>query len=223
MPTALVKSEAARSGGHRAASATEGATRILRAAIKLFIRDGGAAFSARGVAKEAGLSLGAVQHFYPTKDRLLAAMLEQILADYSENYRKASAHLPFNGEARLLAAIDFLIADAWKPDTRRFFFNLYALSCHNAFAARCMNELFAHHRRRIAAYLGAARPHLTEDECFDLALAVSALLDGLMVFTAPGAKSVDSRERLSDITKKAVLSILGSRPGSDHLARGAAQ
>ncbi len=186
-------------------------TRILRSAIQLFIREGGAAFSARGVAKEAGLSLGAVQHFFRTKDQLLAAMLEQVLADYAQTYEKLAEDLPFNGEARLLGAIDFLVADTWRPETRKFFFNLYALSCHNAFAALRMNEVYAHHRRRIAAYIGAARPNLSESECFDLAMQVAALIDGLMIYTAPGAKNVTSRKQLSQMVKATVLRLI-----SDH-------
>lgn len=154
--------------------------------MRLFIREGGSAFSARGVAKEAGVSLGAVQHSFRTKDRLLAAMLEQVLADYARTFEKLAEDLPFNGEARLLGAIDFLVADAWRPDTRKFFFNLFALSCYNAFAARRVNEVYAHHRRRIAAYIGAARPNLSESECFDLAMQVAALIEGLMIWYMNG-------------------------------------
>jgi AcrR family transcriptional regulator len=202
--------EGASEASARAATGNGGerAERILRAAIRLFIREGGAGFSARGVAKEAGVSLGAVQHFFRTRDQLLTAMLERILADYAENYEKVAAEFPFNGEARLLKAIEFLVSDAWRPDTRKFFFNLYALSCNNAFAAKRMNELFAHHRRRLAGYVGAARPHLSEEECFDIALQIAALLEGLLMYTAPGAKSVSSRERMTEIVKDAVLRLI---------------
>lgn len=186
------------------------ATRILRAAVRLFIREGGAAFSVRGVAKEAGISLGAVQHSFRTKDQLLAAMIQHILADYADTFEKLAEDLPFNGEARLLGAIDFLVADLWRPDTRKFFFNLFALSCYNAFAARRMNELYVHHRRRIAAYIGAARPNLSEDQCFDLAMQVAALIDGLMIYTAPGAKSVASREQLANMVKATVLRLISN-------------
>ena len=48
--------------------------RILRAATRLFIKAGGTGFTTRGVAKKAGLSLGAVQHFFRTKDQLMAGM-----------------------------------------------------------------------------------------------------------------------------------------------------
>jgi AcrR family transcriptional regulator len=61
--------------------------KILRAAKRVFVRNGGAAFSARGVAKEAKVSLGAVQHFFPSKNDLLAAMLEYVISDCSSSYR----------------------------------------------------------------------------------------------------------------------------------------
>jgi AcrR family transcriptional regulator len=185
-----------------------GRLRILEAAVRSFIRDGGAAFSARGVAKEAKMSLGAVQHFFPTKEQLLAAMLEHVVADFRRAFERLETELPYNGEARLLAVIDYLVADAWKPDSRKFFFNFYALSCHNAFAAELLNNTYAHHRHRLAAYIGAARPHLSEQECFDLALQLVALTEGLMVYTAPGARSVTPRQHLAETTRETVLRML---------------
>jgi AcrR family transcriptional regulator len=185
-----------------------GAMRILRAAIRLFIKAGGTGFTTRGVAKEAGLSLGAVQHFFRTRDQLMAAMLEQFLSEYGQAYDRLSAELPFNGEARLMGALDYLVADAWRPDARRFFFNLYALSCHNPFVARLFNEVYVHHRRRIAGFIGAARPNLTEQQCYDFALEVAALLEGLMVYTAPGAASVRSREHLTELVKDSVRRLI---------------
>jgi len=189
-------------------SRTPGAMRVLRAAIRLFIKAGGSGFTTRGVAKEAGLSLGAVQYFFRTRDQLMAAMLDQFLSDYRSAYDRLAEQLPFNGEARLMGALEYLVADAWRPDARRFFFNLCALSCHNAFVARLFNEVYAHHRRRIAGFIGAARPNLTEQQCYDFALEVAALLEGLMVYTAPGAESVKSREHLTALVKDSVLRLI---------------
>jgi AcrR family transcriptional regulator len=186
-----------------------GRLRILEAAVRAFIRDGGAAFSARGVAKEAKMSLGAVQHFFSTKEKLLAAMLEHVIADYRRAYERLEAELPYNGEARLLGVVDYLVGAAWRPDSRKFFFNLFALSCHNRFAADLFNDTYAHHRRRLAAYIGAARPQLSEQECFDLALQLSALTEGLMIYTAPGANSATTPQRLAETTRVSVLRMLG--------------
>jgi len=185
-----------------------GAMRIVRAAIRLFIKAGSAGFTTRGVAKEAGLSLGAVQHFFRTRDQLMAAMLEQFLSEYRQAYDRLAVELPFNGEARLMGALDYLVADAWRPDARRFFFNLYALSCHSSSVARLFNQVYAHHRRRIAGFIGAARPSLSEQQCYDFALEVAALLEGLMIYTAPGAASVRSREHLTELVKDSVQRLI---------------
>jgi AcrR family transcriptional regulator len=105
-------------GARRATTAGTGATRVLRAAKRLFVRSSGSGFSARGVAKEAGLSLGAVQHFFPTRAALLAATLESVVNEYEAAYAAIFAKLPLDGEARLLRVIDWLIDDSWRPRTR---------------------------------------------------------------------------------------------------------
>ena len=97
------------------------AGRILRAARTVFVRDGAAVFSARSVAREAGLSLGSVQHVFPTIAALMTGMLEHVITGYDLAYRKMVAQLPFSGDARLKAALDVLLRDICRQDTRRFF------------------------------------------------------------------------------------------------------
>jgi AcrR family transcriptional regulator len=198
-----------RSGANHSGSSDRGAERILQAARKVFVRNGGSSFSARGVAKEAGVSLGAVQHFFRTKDELLAATLEHVLADFRREYDRLQEALPFSAEARLLGAIEVLIEDVWRQDSRKFFFGFFALSGHNDFAQTLMNEVYAHHQRRFAMYLGAARPQLTEQQCLDLALQITAMIDGLMIYTAPGSRAVTPRSRLAQLVKTTVLRLIG--------------
>jgi len=180
---------------------------ILRAAFALFVREGGSGFSTRGVAQEAGISLGAVQYTFPTKESLLEGMLEHVLAQYEIDYRRVTDALPFNGEARLLGVVDHLVEDIWRTDTRKFFFNFWALACHNEVAGRLLDATYEHHRKRIAAYVGAARPALSERACLELGLQIAALLDGFMLYTGPGSKLV-TRSELSKMARGAVLRLL---------------
>ena len=184
--------------------------RILAAARGLFTGEGWAAFTTRRVAREAGVSLGSLQHFFPSKEQLLAGMLEEVIGEYDRQYAEVEAALPASAEDRLLAAVDFLVDDIWRAESRKFFMNLFALSCHNAFASRLLNEVYAHHRRRIAGYIGAARPKLSERDCLDLGLQIAALIDGLMIYTAPDAKSVSPRSQLAEMIKRTVLRLIGT-------------
>jgi AcrR family transcriptional regulator len=191
----------------------------LRAAVALFTREGSASFSARGVAQEAGLSLGSVQHIFPSKDQLLAAMLQSRLSEYDAAQQRYAAELPFNGEQRLIGVLEHYLEDIWQPDTRKFFFNLFALSCHNHFAAHLVNEAYVFHRRLIASYVGAARPALTEPECLNIALQLAALIDGLMIYTAPGSKCVAKKADLTRMVTSTALSMLSATKSVMPVAR----
>jgi AcrR family transcriptional regulator len=187
---------------------TPSTLKILRAAKRIFIRDGGDKFSSRGVAKEAKLSLGAVQHFFPTKHELLAAMLEYVVNEYETEYQKLCDRLPMNGETRLLGVLEILIADIWKRDTRKFFFGFWALACHNPAASRLFGEMYSYQVRRIGAFLGAAQPGLAESRCEELAIQIVAMTDGLMLFSAPRGKQFATVERMKHMVKETVLRLL---------------
>jgi AcrR family transcriptional regulator len=182
--------------------------RILVAAKRVFLRDGAAIFSGRTVAREAKVSLGSLQHFFPTMEGLLVAMLEYVTNEYDEAYNRAFERLPFNGEARLRAALDYLISDIWRPETRSFFFGLWALSCHNRFAERIMNEMYAYHWGNVATFVGAARPNLSEEQCKAVSMQIAAYIDGLMLFTGRGAKRGVSRREFHDMVVETVLRLI---------------
>jgi AcrR family transcriptional regulator len=187
---------------------TRTSVRILRAAKRVFIRDGNAGFSARGVAKEAKLSLGAVQHFYRTKHSLLAATLEYVVNQYEIAYAKLFDVTPDAGPARLLGVIDYLLNDIWNRETRRFFMALWALSCNNSFAAELVSEMYAFHVRRLETFVAAAEPRVPPPERRAIAVQIAALLEGLMLFTGSGAKPLLSRKRMTLAVKRTAMNLL---------------
>jgi AcrR family transcriptional regulator len=195
---------------HRAFDENSSSLKIVKAAKRVFLRATDSGFSMRNVAKEAEMSMGAVQHFFPTRDELMAAMLEYVVNEYEAAYERVFSELPFNGEARLLGVIDYLALDLTRPQTRQFFFALWALSCHSPFAAALVEKMYSHHRRNLAAFVGAARPALSEEKCLEAAVQIAALIDGLMLFTAPGARHFGSRAAVARTVRAAVERLLAS-------------
>jgi AcrR family transcriptional regulator len=74
-------------------------TQIIEAAFRLFAKHGSNNVSVQSVATEAGLSKGAVLHYYPTKNKLFAAVfkeffrrmfewIKQTMAGYESQYEK---------------------------------------------------------------------------------------------------------------------------------------
>jgi hypothetical protein len=72
---------------------------------------------------------------------------------------------------------------------------------------RCYQSHVCALRPRGGAYIGAARPALSERSCLELGLQVAALLDGFMIYTGPRSLHV-TRTELSTMAKKAVLKLL---------------
>lgn len=193
---------------------TKQADRILRAARAVFVRDGAAGFSARRVAKEAKLSLGSVQHVFPTSDALLVAMLEYVITNYDDQYVEMVARLPLGSAARWEAVVDYLIEDVFRPDTRRFFFGFWALGGHNRLAASLRREAYEYHRGNLAAFIAAVRPELDEPACRDLATQVAALIEGSMLYTGAATKP-EEREHLRRVLQQGVAALVGvPRAGS---------
>jgi AcrR family transcriptional regulator len=182
--------------------------KILSAARRVFIRDGGAAFSTRGVAKEADVSLGAVQHFFRSKNELLSCMLEYAVNQFEGGDQSVFEKLPVNGRARLLGVIDILIEDIWDADCRQFFFNFWALACHNEAAAELKDALYRHHINRLAGFIGAAEPAITETRARELAVILAATIEGLMLFVGTRDVHVTTREHMNEMLKNNVLALL---------------
>ena len=85
---------------------------ILKAARTVFIRDGHAGLSMRMVAEEAGVALGNVSYYFPSKRALLEAMLKEELADYVEEHIRqfeASRDSPLE---ILLNVVEFYVSNA---------------------------------------------------------------------------------------------------------------
>jgi AcrR family transcriptional regulator len=182
--------------------------KVLKAAKAVFIRDGASVFSARRVAKEVGLSLRSVQHYYPTTEKLLAAVVDLVVYEFESAYEALYKRLPFNPEARLLGVIEILLASNWQQDTRRVFYGLYAMSCYKKFAAKLLDRMNARHTHQLATLIGAARSHLSEKRCMELAIIFAATLDGTMLFTGPGESRLISKNALSQTVRATILALL---------------
>jgi AcrR family transcriptional regulator len=188
------------------------AQRVLRAAKAVFIRDGATAFSARRVAKEVGLSLRAVQHYYPTTELLLAAVVDLVVYEFESAFEDLYKRLPFNPEARLLGVVEILLSANWHQDTRRVFYGLYALSCYKPFAAKLMDRMYARHTHQLATLIGAARSSHSEKRCKEIAVIIASLLDGTMIFTGPGNDRLIAKSALAQAVRSSVLALLDAPP-----------
>lgn len=89
MPRATAKSERTRKN-------------LLEAAVRLFARQGYAATSIRALASEAGVSLGLLYFYFPSKEAVLEALLADGLADVQVTFEAAKKEPSAAGFVRAL-------------------------------------------------------------------------------------------------------------------------
>ena len=153
--------------------------RLLDAVVDLLVAGGYEGISIRRVAAAAGVSIGAVQHHFPTKDALLAAAMDRVGQRFRD---RLAARVPADAppdEALREVAHGLLAAD---PEQRR---DAVVWVATVARAAVDEPTALAHRAEWqevedvLARLLGAARPDLAAAEVRDRATVLLALLDGL--------------------------------------------
>ncbi len=107
---------------------------LLDAAEATLVGGGHAALSLRAVAEAAGVRLGHLQYYFPTRDSLLEAVLDRLL---SSSLDRLTASVPGLGSGRQWSSqpperlIDLLLAEQNDPDLVRVFAELWALAARD--------------------------------------------------------------------------------------------
>ncbi len=160
---------------------------LAEALWRITRRDGWEAITLRGVAAEAGVSMGLVQHYFRSKDDMLRFALEIIIEDVRAEIRKVVAALPEPRTPRqLVTAVMMALVPGDRPNEAET-------------AAVFMRRLQL--RPESLARLGAGQPDLRDMLANQIRLArpeidadlaangLIALLEGLLFVVVTGQQS----------------------------------
>ncbi|GAC67793.1 TetR/AcrR family transcriptional regulator [Gordonia soli] len=84
--------------------------RLLSSCIDVLARDGWAAATVAAVAENAGVSRGAAQHHFPTREALITAALEQMFDELTTSASARPGGLPAPGPDRIRAVVERAVA-----------------------------------------------------------------------------------------------------------------
>jgi len=155
---------------------------ILKAALELLIEEGFRSLSMRRVAAACGMKLGNLTYHFPTREDLIQALLDAVISSYEIEFERI-VHIPgVAPDKRLLAYCRLVLEDIRSKKTSHFFPEVWALSIHDSFVAERMQELYARARRPLEEIIEEIRPDLPSAKRNDLALFISASMEGLTVF-----------------------------------------
>ncbi len=180
--------------------------RILKAAHKVFTKNGHGGLSLRKVADEAGIAVGNLTYHFPTKHSLIDAMMREALADYVE------AHLSQFETGRdepldiLLNVVEFYVRNA--RESHQFFYQLWGFAGSGEEARAMVRELYRPIGRFIYYLVRAANPKLTDREVRQAVLQIFSLEEGYKLFIGMGPESspaIQSAETdIREITKRII-------------------
>ncbi|MGE0409495.1 MAG: TetR/AcrR family transcriptional regulator [Amphiplicatus sp.] len=179
---------------------------ILKAARAVFVRDGHASLTMRKVAAEAGVVVGNVSYYFPSKRALLEAMLREELADYVEEHIR---HFEADRESPLdilLNVVAFYISNG--RFSHAFFYQVWGYAGSDETARELVRGLYSLVGRFIYYIVKAARPSLSSQRIRQIVLQIFSLEEGLKLFIGMGPEGDPALEtaeiQIRELTRRIV-------------------
>ncbi len=179
---------------------------ILDEARLVLSRNGYADFTLRKVAAEAGVPLGTLQHYFPTRELLLTTVITQTIRTFNDRYEQISLG-PDTAEQKLLAIVDLALREIEEPDTRAFFLEVTTVAVHEKFAAEALTESHRNYLGLLTRLVGEINSSLTRAESELRALLIAAQVEGFMMF---GKEATASAQRDQEALRRAVKLVASS-------------
>lgn len=181
---------------------------ILDAAADTLIHHGYHRLTMRQIAKRAGMTVGNLGYYYPSKEMLLKDLLDTIAHAYLEEMERIGGTSGDSPQDRFTAIVRYLIDDLNTRRTSRLFPELWALANHYRYAAKLLDDMYARERQALADLIRASNPALSEGRTHDLALFVSASIEGMTMFLGAGKKHEKAITAMKDIACRSFLRLI---------------
>ena len=155
---------------------------ILQAAEELIIASGYHSFSLRKVADTAGITLGNLQYYYPSKDKLIAAMLDNSIQRYIDRFMEVRLEVGVDPKVQFVALIEEIMTDLNRKNTTMFFPEVWSLSNHYPHAVEIMDEMYGKYRDILIEVMAEMNPSLSPSQLHRLAVFISSSMEGHTMF-----------------------------------------
>ncbi|MBT0667467.1 TetR/AcrR family transcriptional regulator [Novosphingobium profundi] len=155
---------------------------IIKAALRVIIEEGAAAFSIRRIGAECGLKVGNVSYHFPRKELLVKVMLDDMMEGYQAKLDDDVRNVDISSEERLRRVIVMCLEDICSKRTTRLFTELWSLANQSAFIAERIEAFYGVAHSQIGEQIRALNPDLDDDEIHSLALFFSTSMEGTTPF-----------------------------------------
>lgn len=171
------------------------AAHIVDCGCGVLLSRGAGEFSVRKVAQQARVSIGHLQHYFPTRDDLLCALVVRAEQDFYGYYRRHVAAIP-DAQERIDACARFMLADSGRIGTLALLREFWSLASRNEAVAVAVEDFYTGLRRFGARLLKEANPALGAAAARKRACALIAMLSGAFLYTGNDDANVGFRQFL---------------------------
>lgn len=171
---------------------------IIQIAGEVFLALGYAGFNLREVAARVGIRLSAVQYYFPTREKLLAATLEKAAAAWLSEFQAIAGDRLQPPAHRLRALFDLNLKILAAPQTAPLMFEVFAMAQHEAFAAELVLRNYCVYRGIFEDILREFAPACPEARISATAALIAAQIEGLMLFVRPNDPTAPTPKSLED-------------------------
>jgi AcrR family transcriptional regulator len=183
---------------------------ILLAAEKLLVHEGYHNFSLRKVAANAGLTLGNLQYYFPTKDALIKAMLDNCIQRYLDMFEEIRSAAGADPEQQFKAMIEGIVRDLNSKTTTVFFPEVWSLANHDDHATEFMDAMYGRYRAVLIEVMSQINPNLSAAQLVRLAVFISSSLEGHTMFVGYQKPWIGETENIISMATQSFLWLIRS-------------
>lgn len=173
--------------------------RIIKCAKRILVEHGYAGFTTRRVAAAAGISVGNLSYHFQTKQKLLRALVTQLVAEYSGQFEAILADPDLPTKENLETLVKWLLTDAVEEETVRVFRELWAISLHDQVIRDAMDDFYDVVMNSTVEILTPYYPGAHIDSVRELAQVLAHLSEGSVVLFGTRRKRPVSHERVIEL------------------------
>lgn len=167
-------------------------------------------FSVRQVADAAGITLGNLQYYFPSRDDLLAAVMRAEIDADAELIRSLQSDDPAEELAEVVAAL----LDRWRAGNDRVYEALVLLTRHRPDLAELTASVWSRAYDEVAAIVRRIDPRIGGTEARARAMLIVGLIDGAALQHYADRGRLSRRSIGRDIGRIALVIASGAAPPS---------
>lgn len=187
---------------------------IVRTALAILLDEGWPAMSMRRVAMVSGLKFGNLTYHFRTRDDLVRALLEAVIAAYEREFAETVFEAGLTAEQRLERYCRIVLDDIPTRKTTNLFPELWARANHEAFVHDRMQDLYARARAPLDPIIAEMRPDLSVRDRETLALFISFAMEGSTMFAGHDKPFADRMNTIRAMATQSFIALVkGWRPG----------